>query len=532
MMIARVALLLYLLPLLAAGQSSPETPTYYHEREFTTLDQLDAALESGEISYDDYLLLIEQFVGQPFGDLKIRERTELSASDTSGASVSSAGRPRVSYRGSFVQKLDEASPFVRYDRLTTDWKQLSFDIGLELRSRKQPLLRSRSITYRHARGQIVAGSYNLKVGNGLTLGESSYHAALHEDADLLSSVWMPIKNRHNGVLIRQQFGQFQAGGFASRVEGADFYRTVLGSFVERQIRKNVVGVLALNQRLGRRSGGRISQDFIAPYFSLKAKQVMLSGESSFETNGASAHVYQADLRQGNVSQQVTVFSYGREYTNLQSGGYAYSDYNQKQIEQLGFAFSDKRTGRQGLAATTEVMVVRRTSVELAIVRWNNNNDRRKCAAARATIDSDKIAGSKATASIRTIWENLDLVNKTDERWMASISAKVPFDEIAWEIGLKVGKRRHAGVLANPVGADLGLRWRLSSQVASTLDVNYYDPDAAKSNNDYFRVAVGQELTRFKEFSLRVKALCRYFLGRQRLDSWEARVTCDFLSRRN
>ncbi|TFH64285.1 MAG: hypothetical protein E4G91_06275 [Candidatus Zixiibacteriota bacterium] len=83
------------------------TPVYFHESTYTTLDQLDQALEEGEIGYDDYLLLIESFLGSPDDDTLTDETLKQKSADTVAAVEGGKSRLRLSYHGSLQHKLEK-----------------------------------------------------------------------------------------------------------------------------------------------------------------------------------------------------------------------------------------------------------------------------------------------------------------------------------------------------------------------------------------------------------------------------------------
>jgi len=503
------------------------TPVYFHENTYTTLDQLDQALEEGEITYDDYLLLMESFLGSDDDDILTDETIKLKSADTVAAVEGGKSRLRLSYHGSLQQKLEKELAFVRYDRLACEWGKLRLDLSFELRNQKQLLFRSRSLRYKHSGGELIVGSYDLRLGQGVTQGLASYHKPLHEDNDFGSSLRLPIKNRHNGVLIRQHLGDIQAGLLFSDIEGADFYRTAIGTFVEIGQSKRSAGVIFLRQQLGRK-GTKQHQEYFAPYFRFSARTLTLSGESSFGLGSSAAHVYQVEIEHRRIRQDFTFFSYAQGYKNLQSGGYAYSDYEDLSIDDIGFTYRDKRAGRVGLATSSTLEIIDDVDVGVSLVRWNNRLDNRRCAAAKASLAMDRFAGTRNKIIVRAIWENLDLTADSSSRRLVSLSTQSPISRsVEMESQWKFERRVRSGSPTSPFSVRTDLLWRVLRDLAATVTLKYYNPNLGRSSSDYFHFAVGQKLTRLKAFSLWVKAQTKYLIDRQRLDVWEARVNCDF-----
>lgn len=504
------------------------TPVYFHERTYTTLDELDQALEEGDITYDDYLLLMESFLGLSDNDTLTDETTKLEIVDTVAAAADRKPRLRLSYRGSLQQKLEKERAFVRYDRLACEWGRLRLDLSFELRNQEQLLFRSRSLRYQHSGGEVTAGSYNLRLGQGVTQGLGSYHTLLHEDKDFGSSLRLPIKNRHNGILIRQRFGAIQTGLWLSDVRGADLYRTAIGSFVKTGKSKRFAGVIFFRQQVGREGNANQHQEYLAPYFRLSAKALTLSGESSFGFGSAAAHVYQADIESRRIRQDFTFFSYARGYQNLQSGGYAYSDYEQLSIDDIDFSYRDKRAGRIGLAMSSTTEITDDVAIGVSLVRWNNRLDNRRCAAVKANLALDRVAGTRNRIVVRAIWENRDLAADSSSRRLMSLSTQSPVSRsFEVETQLKIESRVRSGSTTSPFSARADLLLRVFHDLAATVTFKYYNPNFGRSSTDYFHFAVGQKLIRQKTFSLWVKVQTKYLFDRQRLDVWEARINCEF-----
>ncbi len=504
------------------------TPVHFHESTYTTLDQLDQALEEGEISYDDYLMLMESFLGLPDEDILTDETVKPNSADTVAAVDSGKSRLRLSYHGSLQQKLEKERAFVRYDRFACEWGKLRLDLSFELHNQKQLLFRSRSLRYKHSGGEMILGSYDLRLGQGVTQGLGSYHTQLHEDNDFGSSLRLPIKNRHNGILIRQHFGAVQTGLLLSDIEGSDFYRTAIGSFVEFGQSKRSAGVVFLRQQLGRNGNTKQHQEYFAPYFRYSAKTLTLSGESSFGLGSSAAHMYQAEIERRRIRQDFTYFNYARGYQNLQSGGYAYSDYEELSIDGINFSYRDKRAGRAGLATSSTLEIIDDVDVGLSLVRWNNRLDNRRCAAAKASLAIDRVAGTRNKIIVRAIWENFDLIADSSSRRLVSLSTQSPIGHsVEVESQWKLERRVRSGARTSPFSVRADLLWRVLRDLAAIVTLKYYNPNLGRSSSDYFHFAVGQKLTRLKAFSLWVKAQTKYLFDRQRLDVWEARVNCDF-----
>ncbi|GEM_PF-1801411 len=504
------------------------TPVSFHDQTYTTLDQLDQALEEGDISYDEYLLLMESFLGSPYEDAPVEETVELAGADTLLATETGESRFRLSYHGSLQHQLKEDPTSARYDRFACEWGQLRLDMSFELRNQGELLFRSRSLRYRHSSGEVTLGSYNLRLGQGVTQGLGSYHTELHEDNDFGSSLRLPIKDRHNGLLIRQRFGNVRTGLLLSDVEGAEFYQTAVGSFLEIGESKRSAGVVLLRQQIGRSDGNRHLQEYLAPYFRLVTRTLSLSGESSFGLGSSSAHVYEGEIRRRRIRQEFTFFSYARDYRNLQSGGYAYSDYDELAVDAIGFSYRDKRAGRIGLAASSTLEAADNANLGVSLVRWNSRLDGRHCVAANASVTVRGAASKQSRIVVRGVWENLDLTAHSSNRRLVSLSTRTSVGHaVTLETLWKLERRVRSGTRTSPASVRTDLLWQTLPGWATTLTLKYYSPNTSGSASDYLHFALGQKLTHLKTFSLWIRTQTKYLFDRQRLDVWQARLNCEF-----
>jgi hypothetical protein len=320
----------------------------------------------------------------------------------------------------------------------------------------------------------------------------------------------------------------QSGLFVSDLAGADFQRTAFGTFVEIDRAKRTVGLIFASQHLGRNTGDRVRDEYLAPYFCFAAKSLTLSGESSFGLGSSPAHVFQAAIERSRIKQELTFFSYARNYQNLQSGGYAYSDYETTTIAPLDFSYSDKRAGRIGVATSSTLEITSDVDVGVGLVRWNNRIDNRRCVAAKASASSRRLAGKRGQFRLRMIWEDFDLAAGTESRQLISTSARTSLTrKVEFEGTVKTERRRRSGTLSFPFAAEVDLLWQQSGNLATAIALRYYNPDVANAATDYAQLTIGEKLTRFKLFSLWIKTQTRYLFDRQRLDGWEARVYLDF-----
>lgn len=519
---------LFLLIMIAPARIVADTS--FADHTYKSLDDLDQALETGEISYSDYEELIEAFIDSPFGDVEADLEFALATADSVDRGSDDRDRSGLRYNGSFAQDLDDSHRYVRYHRLRTSSGGINADLSLEQRSPGETIIRSRLIEYRHSRGQVTVGSYNLTLGKGLTQGNGSYQSALWQRKSFASSLLLPIKNRNNGVLIRQTISGCNATLFASHLEGEQFRKSVYGSSFEIRTAGQNFGILAVRQELGRFAGNDTRNDYLAPFFSVVSKGVRFSGESSLGLGTASAHLYQIGVKSGKSHYNTTFFSYGSGYHNLQSGGYAYSDYGQAMVDEVDFSYSDKRSGRSGVSLFSETESIKNVLVSGAAVRWQNSLDGRQCAAVKIGMKISDILRRDISAKLRITWENFDLEHDTDNRRLVSLATRSRISKkLILESRQQIEGRLRSGIVKYPLRTRFDLQWAITEILSSTFTLNFYDSDLKVGSDRQLTVGCGQKITRSETISLWVKGQARYWIDKEVMRDWELRVYCDFRS---
>jgi hypothetical protein len=507
-----------------AAHSATATPGFFLDQVYQALDQLDQALESGDIDYSDYETLVESFIMSPFGDIEADQETILKGAD-SLADVATGVRLR--YRGSVAQKLGVDRGYTRYHRMSANLRMVSLDLSVEQRNPGETLVRSRSVAFKHARGQVILGSYNLKIGNGLTVGNGRYVSELRRRDHFGSSLVQPVMNHENGLLVRQKISLCDGTLFVSRIEGDEFYNLVYGSALEFRTRRQNLGVVFIGQQLGQFHGSRQVDNYLAPFVSLSSGGLKFVGESSFGLRAAVAHWYQLEVRNQNTRHEAAFFSYGQDYHNLQSGGYAYSDYRQTRIDEIGLTYSDKRSGRVGASLSSRAEFADQAVIGATFVRWQDRIDGRQCAAAMLNLADKTLARNSLSISVRAIWEDFDLERHSNNRRLVSVTTGWKLTpRLTLESNHKIERRLRSGRILYPFRTRFDFQWAITKAIFGTATLDYHDSDLRVGNDRTLGISVGQKITRSRFFSFWIKGQTRYWVDRQVARDWELRVYCD------
>jgi hypothetical protein len=235
---------------------------------------------------------------------------------------------------------------------------------------------------------------------------------------------------------------------------------------------------------------------------------------------------QYEFRSKKLSQSFTLFSYAKSYQNLESGGYAYSDYDDATVDEVGLEYREKRAGRRGIAIG-QTLNFHPEKLTAQLVRWENRLDDRQCVAARLTFEQSNRFRILRKFRLQAIYQDLDIEHGADTRKLITISTELqPSTSIVYENQHKVEQRVLAGRKKYPFRSRHDLAWRINSNLESTVMINYYNSDLSSEGNDQLTLAAGQELQAGRDFRFSGRLQTRYKFATEKLDNWELRINLE------
>lgn len=487
--------------------------TFFLEQALRTLRDLDLALAAGEITQEEYDLLLESLL-QP----------QTEAGEPAEMALRPALRGDMRYRSTLTQDLDGDAGFVRYDYLNLKHGRWKAALAFEDRDDRELLIRSRSLGFDNGSFELTLGSYSARLGTGLTCGGARYHSELRQRKDFTASLTQPVRSRFNGAMVSVAGQHLQATGFVSYLEGETATNLVRAGELEYQQRKLRFGVVGLQQQVRDEAGRRATTNFLAPYLQVERAGLVLRGESSFGLEHSAAHDWSIEHRGDRNSVEIEMFSYGSHYHNLQSGGYAYSDYERVEFNENEFSYRDKISGRLGVRIGSSFKPLRKNKVGVDLVRWRVRPESREAAAGRVVLESTNRSALLERLRLTLLWENLDLRRGDDLREVVSLST-------SWNLSRRIGCRFYQKyehrVRGEKVSYPLRLRGRIETLLrrdcSEFVELNYYDPNLDERGNSYIYVAAGQRLIRQGSADLEALLQSRYHFGDDKWENWELRL---------
>ena len=523
----------FILLMFATGSSFP---IYFPDQVFRSLDQLDEALANGEISQEYYDEVAALFAGEYTLD-------QNSTDDISdGVLDLQSDHQRfldstiyLQYNSMIHQRLEQPYQFLRYDRAIVRSNQFELRFITEHTNGASLRVRSRSLSIydkTSGRWSLQLGNFNYAPGCGLTFGKQAPPTLLQAQTSGLRSVLYPRRGSGNGLLFnyRTRDPWIEITGFASRNEGERFSNTSLGGVIQL-VHTSQPGIVVMSQRIVNSDAGASSKYYIAPFFGYDAfKLIAARGESSFQIGGPSAHFYQLDIGRfrRKIRLSIAGFSYAKNYKNIQSNGYAFSDNEDVTIDEVGMEYRDKRPGRIGVLVEQEIgLHTKKLSAQL--VRWQNRLDDRQCVAARLTLEDSKRIGILYNFRLQVIHQDLDIIHDTDTRNLIALSTELLSSKsFTYENQHKIEQRALGSTKKYPFRSRHDFSLKINPQLELIAMANFYDSDLNTSGNSQLTLAIGEELQASRDFRFSTRLQTRYKFSTEQLDNWELRISLEMV----
>lgn len=521
------------LAIFATGNSFP---ILFTDQSYRSLEQLDEALANGEITQEYYDEAVAAFAGEFLLYSEIAFDVEDPKRPMFNRKSSLSTRDSYfQYRATVQQELEEPFRSVRYDRVNMQSKGVSFDFSTEHKNGQNLRIRSRgfSVITNDLRWLISVGDFNHEPARGVTFGARAVPAPFREYGSLAQTAAFPIRSAGNGIHVKHSTVEprLEIDGFISRMKGPSFHNTAVGGDFSIGTRYGTPGLIVMSQRISNSHERTQTYNYLAPTIYLGSwLDFNASGESSFQLGGASAHYYEVDLhRLGRLfGFTLAGFSYAKNYRNVHSNGYAFSDNEEVSIDEIGLEYSDKRPGRKGILFEQE-FDWRTEELTAQVVRWQNRLDGRQCVAGRLTFEQFSRFPILNRLRIHAIYQNLDIEHDTDTRKLISVSTKLMTSgTFIYENQHKIEQRVLESSKKYPFRSRHDFTWKITADLESIAMINYYDSDLNSPDDNQLTFAVGQEVDTGRDFRFAGRLQTRYRFATQRLDNWELRVNFEVI----
>jgi hypothetical protein len=501
-------------------------------RSYQTEEDLWEALSEGEISYDDFLELLdlsrgisdslitpnsdwEQLPGADAGYLALPDSSQALASPDSTVDVKPPSRPfSYSLRSGYDADLINAGGGSGYSTVRFSASHVSGLFDVDQDDSRGEQWRRRTLVWESSRAIVQLGTIEPRWGRGLVVGRRS---RVITSSGASGTFAQPSRSRFNGLWLNL----LPKGVYSAEVVGSDLRsQATKEQFLAVQLlsrRRNwQIGLdVGAGQITNRTSGAYWREGVGGGHIRYQRGPRAFLGEIALTDEGASAKAAELLWPLAHGRLHAVAWSYNLGYTNPWGGGPGGSDTRSVSLPGTNVSFSSRTAGERGLAFTTRLNLA--PSIEArwdwmshaeapgapiqhqAVLRIQYSSRRLSVTPfVRARIDEDRT-------------ETYSLGTQTD------IGPRGRRLNLRYEMG-----RQNSG--ADPfVRAGAGLDWRLNGHVRISPAVRWIDPDMHVRSDGYWYLYLTETVTAASGLRLDAVVVWRRYEARSKDDRVELRI---------
>ena len=369
---------------------------------YETEEDLKEGLENGDLTYDEYLELLDLIRSKVnidsedttrllfIPDVTAMELTEPPAPKTRNLRPLDRTIPflktlperKTGLKGEFVwqtyQKIEEGKEAESFAILRIqNGKRFSFDLRVEQNESRRFETQKRSLKLLNLwnSSSLILGNFDRKIGLGLNIG---YHPlfsySLGDTVNVNDSFLYPIQGRYNGLFLESKFKTFRPGFMASKNRFGSLKDKVYALDLGFIHKRSKVGILLSKAELRNSSTGNFFRDDCgSAYLDLFWKNLRLSSEYAMMWNNEKGFAlnFAATRRFHRVSGYF--WWYSAEFVHPHGGGVSNPDYESIDIlDDLDFSYRSKQRGERGILLKTSYQLFSNLSFDFALNQWRKN----------------------------------------------------------------------------------------------------------------------------------------------------------------
>lgn len=204
----------------------------------------------------------------------------------------------------------------------------------------------RSLSFTNDTYSIIAGNYLTDYGCGLGIGRFDYRpVSFNKDDNNVSGILFPDNSYYNGIkaVYNNNYSILY-----SKKRYDDFYKTLYASSISKQIYDTYLGMTASHTRLSSSDGNKTLG---AGSVFINTLDGFLKAEIAYGESGAGSAI-----RVVGHNYLFKGWYYDDSYINLQSSGYARSDYRSFTEDWFELSFRQPQTGEKGFFAKNRINI--------------------------------------------------------------------------------------------------------------------------------------------------------------------------------
>ncbi len=375
-------------------------------------DELELALDAGEISYDDFLILRElitvgldstniyllQQISEPGLNL-LESVPEYPTTSNAAPRKGVGGYVRHSYSKCFEDEGD-----VRYQTgIRCDLGEqvrVETKVRREFSGRERVLYRSMTLDGDGVIKKVIAGNFSGRYGLGAAFGYRGKMLDYSPDIDAESALF-PDYGGHNGVKVDVASGRWTANGAVSIHRDSTHRLTTTAANLQHGFGRLTAGLILLNNDLRNRISGSSHREQLMSIWS-EYKSASFNQAVEFVGQYASHGALGALVTEGQYqSERLRVNLYGwwyaSKFNDLSAGSRTGTSSRRMSLDDLEFDFYSRRSGQRGGRVKSAVDLAKdwefatdiqssRLNVDSVDVQWSAKLTRKRLGSTDVSLD--------------------------------------------------------------------------------------------------------------------------------------------------
>lgn len=547
----RISIIALILLLLIILLSDPTFTQSVSTELYETEEDLKEGLERGDLTYDEYLELLDLirfkiridsedttrllFIPDvtstaAFLPLKVRPRV-LSPLNKTIPFIQSVPKRKPGLKGELIwqtyQKIEEGEKVESYAILKLkDRKKYSFDLRIEQDESKRLETQKRSLKLFNVwnSSDVTLGNFEKRIGLGLNLGyHPLFRYGLDDTLNIKDSFLYPIQGRYNGILLESKFNFFRPNLIYSKNRFGDLGDELYALDLNFTLKKSKIGILLTKARLENSSTRDFFRDDCQSiYLNLNWRNLRLSSEYALMWNKEQGFALNLDTRKKPYQMSAYFWWYSSQFVHPHGGGPSNSDYETISIlDDLDFSYRSRQKGEQGVLFKSTYPLSPDLFLDFTFNQWRKNPDSDE--SLRLKIGGGYHLIKNVLTQLHFLWSDdlnlsdIDYFNLTWD-WVYT------FRDVTY---LRLKAHYKSRKLSSSTKEYGDIQLKLGKFKNFPFDFNlwlkYTDPDFSISQNSYWNLYLEERLLFFESNAISVKYLARFYQAKEKENLHAVRI---------
>ncbi len=518
---------------------------------YETEEDLKAGLDQGDLTYDEYLELLDLIrfkIGvdsedttrilfipdvmsiEPFQPLKAKSRV-LSPLNKTIPFIQSVSRKKPGLKGELTwqtyQEIEENEKAESFATLKfVDKKRFSFDLKVAQDESKRLETQKRSLRLFKIwkSTDVILGNFEKRAGLGLNLGyHPLFRYGLDDTLHINDSFLYPVRGRYNGLLLESKFDFFHPGFVFSRNKFGYLEDELYALDLNFAHKRSSVGILLTKAKLDNLSSESFFRDDCQSiYLNLNLRNFRLSSEYALMWNNEKGFALNLNTQKTPYRISAYFWWYSSQFVHPHGGGVSNADYETiSLLDDLDFSYRSRQKGERGFLFKSTYPLSPDLFLDFAFNQWRKNPDSDENL--RLKLGGGYHLSENTLTQLHFLWSDdlylfgTDYFNLTWD-WVYS------FQDVTY---LRLEVHYKSKKLTSGIKEYGDIQLKLGKFKFFPFDFNiwlkYTDPDFSSPQNSYWNLYFEERLFFFESNAISVKYLARFYQDKEKVDVHAVRI---------